>query len=115
MATPNKFNKGDKVIVTRRNGAKVTGIISGWDYNVCTFEVEYDVDYLKDDKNFTMICVPQTAITSTYKDMAQFKRCSTCKLFERNANNPKIGYCPVSKSNTWLANGRASSRCYQPK
>lgn len=63
MATPNKFGKGDKVTVTRRNGAKVIGIISGWDYNVCTFEVEYDVDYLKDGKNFTMICVPQTAIT----------------------------------------------------
>lgn len=60
MATPNKFNKGDKVTVTRRNGAKVIGTISGWDYNVCTFEVEYDVDYLKDGKNFTMICVPQT-------------------------------------------------------
>lgn len=64
MATPNKFSKGDKVIVTRRNGAKVIGTIAGWDYyNVCTFEVEYDVDYLKDGKIFTMICVPQTALT----------------------------------------------------
>jgi small nuclear ribonucleoprotein (snRNP)-like protein len=63
MATPNKFNKGDKVTVTRRNGDTLTGTISGWDYNVCTFEVEYDVDYLKDGKIFTLICVPQTAIT----------------------------------------------------
>lgn len=28
MATPNKFSKGDKVIVTRRNGAKVIGTIA---------------------------------------------------------------------------------------
>lgn len=63
MATPNKFSKGDKEIVTRRNGAKVIGTIAGWDYNVCTFEIEYDVDYLKDGKIFTIICVPQTAIT----------------------------------------------------
>lgn len=62
MATPNKFNKGDRVTVTHRNGDKVTGIISGWDYNVCTFEVEYDVDYLKDGKIFTLMCVPRTAI-----------------------------------------------------
>lgn len=63
MATPNKFNKGDKVRITKRNGETITGTISGWDYNVCTFEVEYDVDYLKDGKNFTMICIPQTALT----------------------------------------------------
>ena len=37
MATPNKFSKGDKVIVTRRNGAKVIGTIAGWDYNVCHY------------------------------------------------------------------------------
>lgn len=63
MATPNKFSKGDKVTVIRRNGDTITGTISGWDYNVCTFEVEYDVDYLKDGKIFTLIYVPQTAIT----------------------------------------------------
>lgn len=63
MATPNKFNKGDKVTVTHRNGETLSGTIAGWDYNVCTFEVEYYVDYLKDGKIFTMICVPQTAIT----------------------------------------------------
>lgn len=63
MANPNKFNKGDKVTVTRRNGEKISGTINDWDYNYCTFEVEYDVDYLKNGKIFTLICVPQTAIT----------------------------------------------------
>lgn len=62
MATPNKFNKGDKVTVTRSNGETITGTINDWDYNYCTFGVQYDVDYLKDGKNFTLICVPQTAI-----------------------------------------------------
>ncbi|TFU91759.1 hypothetical protein E4T81_14770 [Barnesiella sp. WM24] len=62
MATLNTFKKGDKVIVTRRNGEKVSGTISDWDYNVCTFDVEYSVDYPRDGKKFTIICVPQTAI-----------------------------------------------------
>ena len=66
MATPNKFNEGDKVIVTRRNGAKISGTVRDWDYNACTFEVEYSIDYLKDGKIFTLICVPQTAITQIY-------------------------------------------------
>lgn len=64
MATPNKFNRGEKVLVTRRNGETVTGTINDWDYNVCTFEVEYSVDYLHENgKMFTMICIPQSAIT----------------------------------------------------
>ncbi len=63
MATPNKFNKGDKVIVTRHNGATIAGTIINWDYNVCTFEVEYSIDHLKDGKTFTLMCVPQTAIS----------------------------------------------------
>lgn len=63
MANPNKFDEGDKVIVTRRNGAKLSGTVRNWDYNVCTFEVEYSIDYFKDGKIFTLICVPQTAIT----------------------------------------------------
>jgi len=62
-ATNTTFNKGDKVIVTRRNGAKISGTVRDWDYNVCTFEVEYSIDYLKDGKIFTLICVPQTALT----------------------------------------------------
>ena len=62
-ATNTTFNKGDKVIVTRPNGAKISGTVRGWDYNACTFRVEYLIDYLKDGKIFTLICVPQTALT----------------------------------------------------
>ena len=49
------------VVVTTKNG-KVEGTISGVDMNVCTFEVEYSVDYLKEGKTWTMICVPARAI-----------------------------------------------------
>lgn len=63
MATPNKFKKGDKVMVTRRNGETINGTINDWDYNACTFDIQYDVDYMKEGKIFTLICVPETAIT----------------------------------------------------
>lgn len=60
----NKFNRGEKVLVTRRNGETVSGTINNWDYNICTFEVEYSIDYLHENgKIFTVISVPQTAIT----------------------------------------------------
>ena len=39
-----EFKKGHSVVVTTKNG-KVEGTISGVDMNVCTFEVEYSVDY----------------------------------------------------------------------
>lgn len=41
-----EFNKGQSVVVTTKNG-KVEGTISSVDMNVCTFETEYSVDYLK--------------------------------------------------------------------
>jgi hypothetical protein len=56
-----EFNKGQSVVVTTKNG-KVEGAISSVDMNVCTFETEYSVDYLKDGKTWTMICVPARAI-----------------------------------------------------
>ena len=63
MATPNTFKKGDKVTVTKRNGETLTGVISACDMNYCTFKTEYCVDYQKDGKTCTLMCVPQTAIT----------------------------------------------------
>lgn len=56
-----KFNKGQSVVVTTKSG-KVKGTISSVDMNVCTFETEYLVDYLKDGKTWTMIDVPARAI-----------------------------------------------------
>lgn len=56
-----EFKKGQSVVVTTKNG-KVEGTISGVDMNVCTFKVDYSVDYLKDGKTWTMIGVPARAI-----------------------------------------------------
>mgnify|MGYP007098413554 FL=1 len=56
-----EFKKGHSVVVTTKNG-KGEGNISGVDMIVCTFEVEYSVDYLKEGKTWTMICVPARAI-----------------------------------------------------
>lgn len=66
MATT-EFKKGQLVIVTTKNG-KVNGVISSVDTNVCTFDVEYSVDYLKDGKSWTMIGVPAIAIEADLND-----------------------------------------------
>ncbi|RHJ76893.1 hypothetical protein [Parabacteroides sp. AM08-6] len=60
MATA-EFKKGQSVVVTTKSG-KVEGVISSVDTNVCTFDIEYSVDYLKDGKTWTMIGVPARAI-----------------------------------------------------
>jgi hypothetical protein len=57
-----KLEKGQKVRVTQRNGKTIDGIIRDWDYNCCTFEVQYNVDYIKSGNVWTMICVPENSI-----------------------------------------------------
>lgn len=59
-----KFVKGQLVRVTQKNGKTVEGTIRDWDYNVCTFEKEYSIDYLKDGKTWTMICIPEDCIVA---------------------------------------------------
>ncbi|EXY87967.1 hypothetical protein M125_5403 [Bacteroides fragilis str. 3998T(B)3] len=44
------------------NGETVDGVIKDWDYNCCTFEAQYDVDYIKSGNVWTMICVPEDCI-----------------------------------------------------
>lgn len=57
-----KFEKGQEVRVTKRNGETVSGVIKDWDFNYCTFDVQYDVDYVKDGNVWTMLCVPEECI-----------------------------------------------------
>ena len=33
-----------------------------WDYNICTFGREYNVDYMKDGQVWIVICVPEDVI-----------------------------------------------------
>lgn len=56
-----EFKKGQSVIVTTKRG-NIEGIISSVDVNICTFETEYSVEYLKDGNTWTMIGVPVRAI-----------------------------------------------------
>ena len=56
-----KFKKGQPVIVITKNG-KIEGTISSIDTNICTWETEYSIDYLKDGEIWTMIGVPAKTI-----------------------------------------------------
>lgn len=56
-----EFQKGQSVVVTTKRG-KVEGIITSVDTNLCTFDIEYSIDYLKEGKTWTMIGVPSRAI-----------------------------------------------------
>ena len=51
-----KFKKGQSVRITKRNGEVIDGVIRDWDYNICTFGREYDVDYMKDGQVWTVMC-----------------------------------------------------------
>lgn len=56
----NKFNKGQQVNVVKNNGEVILeGVISQCDINLCTFGIEYDVDYEKEGRIWTMICIPE--------------------------------------------------------
>ena len=57
-----KFKKGQSVRITKRNGEVIDGVIRDWDYNICSFGREYNVDYMKDGQVWTVICVPEDAI-----------------------------------------------------
>lgn len=46
-----KFKKGQSVRITKRNGEVIDGVIRDWDYNICTFGREYNVDYTKDGRS----------------------------------------------------------------
>ena len=45
-----KFKKGQSVRIIKRNGETIDGIVRDWDYNICTFGREYNIDYMNSDK-----------------------------------------------------------------
>lgn len=61
-----RFKKGQSVRIIKRNGETIDGIVRDWDYNVCTFGREYNIDYMKDGQIWTVICVPENAIKDFY-------------------------------------------------
>ena len=53
-----KFKKGQSVRITKRNGEIIDGIVRDWDYNICTFVREYNIDYMKNGQVWTVRCFP---------------------------------------------------------
>ena len=57
-----KFIVGTSVIVTLKNGEAVRGTIASINTNLCTWEEEYSVNYVKHNKIWTIIGVPASNI-----------------------------------------------------
>ena len=57
-----KFIVGTSVIVTLKDGKKVRGTIASLNTNLCTWEDEYSVNYVKRNEIWTIIGVPATNI-----------------------------------------------------
>lgn len=57
-----KFIVGTNVMVTLRDGKEIHGKIVSVDTNLCTWEGEYGVDYVKEGKIWTIMGVPASNI-----------------------------------------------------
>lgn len=57
-----KFIKGTGVIVTLKDGREIHGTIASVDTNMCTWEEDYSVNYLKNNEIWTIIGVPASNI-----------------------------------------------------
>ncbi len=57
-----KFIVGASVVVTLKDGREIHGTIASVDTNICTWEEEYSVNYVKHNKIWTIIGVPASNI-----------------------------------------------------
>lgn len=57
-----KFIVGTGVIVTLKNGEEIHGTIASVDTNLCTWEEEYSVNYVKYNELWTILGVPASNI-----------------------------------------------------
>lgn len=57
-----KFIVGTSIIVTLKDGKEIHGTIASLDTNMCTWEEEYSVNYVKHNKIWTIIGVPASNI-----------------------------------------------------
>lgn len=57
-----KFIVGTGVIVTLKDGKEIHGTIASVDTNICTWEEEYSVNYVKNNKIWAIIGVPASNI-----------------------------------------------------
>lgn len=61
MALYSAFKDGQEVTFTNRKGITYTGTVKTWDYNMCTYERQYDVQ-LHDDLSTIVLGVPESAL-----------------------------------------------------
>lgn len=63
--TSNWFANGTQVMITTKGGNTINGTIKGGDYNICTWDREYDVEYFNTEhgRMFLMLGVPERAIS----------------------------------------------------
>lgn len=57
-----KFIVGTSVVVTLKDGREIHGTVASVDTNICTWEEEYSVNYVKNNKIWTIIGVPSSNI-----------------------------------------------------
>ena len=57
-----KFIVGTNVIVTLKDGKEIHGTIASVDTNMCTWEEDYSVNYVKHNEIWTIIGVPASNI-----------------------------------------------------
>ena len=57
-----KFIVGASVVVTLKDGRETRGTIASVDTNICTWEEEYSVIYVKNNKIWTIRGVPASNI-----------------------------------------------------
>lgn len=79
-----KFQKDTKVSFVK-NGETINGIISDYDYNSVTFDKEYNIDYEKDGKTWTMIGIPEGKIQELQEDKKNLAK----EIIERQKALPK--------------------------
>lgn len=104
----NKFYKGDIVTVTDKNGEiKCTGIVKGWDCNLCTFEVEYEIDYYNSERErtFTILGVPEERIHIKFLNKDQIKL-----IHELISGSKRYGKLAIENCEKWVSAGYAGGK-----
>lgn len=101
----NKYKIGETVTVTDKEGKILyAGVVKGWDYNVCTFALEYDIDYYnnQNERVFTLMGATENRIQSLKLNDRQkglFK-----EIIQRSKRYGKLAIANCEK---WIAAGYA--------
>lgn len=100
----NLFKVGEIVTATNR---EIIGIVKGWDYNLCTFAIQYDIDYFNSERDrvFTLMGAPENKIQRiTLSDRQK-------ELFEELFQGSKrYGKLAIENCEKWVSAGYAGGK-----